>query len=548
MTGYGKMPAGTHRLGPDGREDTPLWMRELCVWAQTGGSAAECGEPVRRFAEYLGVPVGFHWYRWHEIPFDNDYPHYFPTTDGFVEEVRKLRKSNVYVMPYINGRLWDTRDRGVEDVEFTTRGLSAATKDDSGQPYTEMYGSKESDGSRVSLAVMCPSTSTWQDEVNEIVARLFDQCEVSGVYIDQIAAASPKTCMDPSHGHPLGGGHWWNEGYWKMLENMRREMKPDRMLTSECNAEPFLRWFDGYLTWHWQYDGQVPVFPAVYGGAIQMFGRAYRGGETRDLALRMKSAQQLVFGEQIGWLDPRVVDQPENAEFLRQIVRLRWQLRRYFYAGEMLRPPRLSGDIPKVRADWQWQNTWWVETDALLTGAWRLPQEDKVVVIFTNVTDQRLQAKWSFEAYADTWAASQINLLRITADGPKENAVVPATLDRQLDFPPRSAWAWEISPRADARWNRETIAVRVKQLADWNKRHGGNLRIWCRNSAVINGRFKRTTQVSLYSGCARSIRRERDRMGLLVVQRDADGDDPGSATVRAGRSPDAGPEDAGSVI
>ena len=129
------------------------------------------------------------------------------------------------------------------------------------------------------------------------------------------------------------------------------------MLTTECNAEPFLRWFDGYLTWHWQYDGQVPAFPAVYGGAIQMFGRAYRGGDTRDLALRMKSGQQLVFGEQIGWIDPSVVDQPENAEFLRQVVRLRWQLRRYFYAGEMLRPPRLTGDIPTVRADWQWQDS-----------------------------------------------------------------------------------------------------------------------------------------------------------------------------------------------
>ena len=106
---------------PDGREDTPLWMRELSVWAQTGRQAAECGEPVRRFAEYLGVPVGFHWYSWHQIPFDNDYPHYFPTTDGFAEEVRKLQESNVYVMPYINGRLWDTRDRGAEDFEFTKR-------------------------------------------------------------------------------------------------------------------------------------------------------------------------------------------------------------------------------------------------------------------------------------------------------------------------------------------------------------------------------------------------------------------------------------------
>ena len=58
---------------------------------------------------------------------------------------------------------------------------------------------------------------------------------------------------------------------------------------------------------------------------------------------------------------------------------------------------------------------------------------------------------------------------------------------------------------------------------------------------------ERTTGIAIFR-MWRSIRRERDRMGLLVVQRDADGDDPRSATVRAGRSPDAGPENAGSVI
>ena len=30
------------RLGPEGRGDTPLWMRELSAWAQTGGEPAEC--------------------------------------------------------------------------------------------------------------------------------------------------------------------------------------------------------------------------------------------------------------------------------------------------------------------------------------------------------------------------------------------------------------------------------------------------------------------------------------------------------------------------
>lgn len=102
-------------LTTDGRADTPLWMRELCVWANAGGFPNECAPAVKQMASTLGVPLGFHWYNWHAIPFDNDYPHYFPTKPGVAESVKDLQASNVYVMPYINGRLWDTRDHGIEE-------------------------------------------------------------------------------------------------------------------------------------------------------------------------------------------------------------------------------------------------------------------------------------------------------------------------------------------------------------------------------------------------------------------------------------------------
>jgi hypothetical protein len=205
-------------LGPDGRADTPKWMRELPAWAMTGGSPSECVPQLTAFAQELAVPTGFHWYNWHQIPFDNDYPHYFPPRDGFAEGVAELKKAGVYVMPYINGRLWDTRDKGAQDWDFTRVALAATTKDEAGNPYTESYGSKESDGSSVKLAAMCPSTSLWQDRVRETVLRLFSECGVSGVYIDQIAAAQPRLCFDASHGHALGGGHWWTQG---VLEDAR---------------------------------------------------------------------------------------------------------------------------------------------------------------------------------------------------------------------------------------------------------------------------------------------------------------------------------------
>jgi len=442
-------------LTADGRADTPSWMKELPVWVVGGGPPKACVPAVKQFARFMGVPVGFHWYNWHQIPFDNDYPHYFPAKDGFAEGVQELQAANVFVMPYINGRLWDTRDRGLDDFEFTSVARPAATKNEKGEPYTETYGSKESDGSRVRLAAMCPSTRLWQDRIGSIVQRLFGRYGVKGVYIDQIAAAAPKLCFDPQHGHSLGGGHWWTAGYWQLLEKIRRRKPADRMLTTECNAEPYVRWMDGYLTWHWQHDRQVPAFPAVYGGAIQMFGRAYRGGETKDLALRMKAGQQLVFGEQIGWISPNVVREKQNVAFLKQVVGLRWRFRRYFCAGRMERPPRLTGEIPRVRADWQWSGTWWVSTDAVLAGAWRLPREGKLVLLFVNASDRPVTATLCFDASAYGLSSEKLRAVRITARGSAgepqfdQSAAesIPARFERSLSFPPRTAWAWEMSDR-----------------------------------------------------------------------------------------------------
>lgn len=429
-----------------GRPDTPQWMRELPAWAMTGGAPGECVQAVKDHAAFLGVPVGFHWYNWHQIPFDNDYPHYFPTKEGFVEGVKELKDAGVRVMPYINGRLWDTRDKGQQDREYTSLALPAATKDRDDKPHTEKYGSKEADGSPVELAVMCPTATLWQDTVKETVLRLQKECRVDGVYIDQVAAASPRECMDKTHGHPLGGGSWWNAGYWTMLEGIRSAQPAQTMLTTECNADPFIRWFDGYLTWHWQYDGQVPAFPAVYGGTIQMFGRAYGGGPTRDLALRMKAGQQLTFGEQIGWLAPALLDESDSKNYYREVVRLRWRLRHYFYAGEMMRPPKLEGTIPTVRADWQWSGEWWVTTSAVMTAAWRRLEEPSLVMVFTNVSDEPVTAHIRFDGAAYGLEAGGIPVKYVTGDSESTlEGVETPSFERDIEFPARSVFAWEMA-------------------------------------------------------------------------------------------------------
>jgi len=433
------------RLTREGRADTPAWMRELPAWVMTGGGPGECVPAVKRFRETLGLPVGFHWYNWHQVPFDNDYPHYFPTKTGFADGVAALQSAGVFAMPYINGRLWDSHDRGAEDFEFTRLALPSATKQDDHQPFLESYGSKETNGQPVRLAVMCPTTSLWQKKVREIVLRLLKDEGTRGVYIDQIAAAAPKLCMDTRHNHPAGGGHWWTEGYWELLDGIRRAMPSDCMLTTECNAEPFIRWFDGYLTWHWQHDGQVPAFPAIYGGTIQMFGRAYRGGPTQDLALRMKAGQQWVYGEQIGWFDPALASESSNFEFLKKIIGARWNYRRYFHAGEMARPPRLVGSIPRVKADWQWSGEWWVTTDAVLAGAWGIPSEKRWLLLFANVSDQAVKASVDWNLRAVGLSDSGLRCA-VSKDGnpPEEFSPNSRLFGNTLEFQPQSVQVWEL--------------------------------------------------------------------------------------------------------
>jgi hypothetical protein len=442
-------------LGPDGRTDTTPAMRLLDAWAlggadpwPTGGQpSAEKLNEVKQFAKRLGPPIGMHWYGWHQNPFDNDYPHYFPAKSGFTEAVADLQRSGVLVMPYINGRLWDTRDRGVEDFEFTRVAKPFTAKDERGHVVIEEYGSKESDGSTVRFAVMCPATKFWQDRVHAITMQLYKQYGVRGVYIDQIAASAARLCFDPSHSHPLGGGHWWADGYRQMLDRIRRDMPQGAFLTTECNAEAYVRWFDGYLTWHWQYDGQVPAFPAVYGGALQMFGRSYGGGPTRDLALRMKAAQQLNFGEQIGWIGPNLIGEKSNFAFFQSVVQLRRRLGRYFAAGEMARPPIIEGELPAVKADWGWGGgNWWVTTGAVLTSAWRSPKENRLAVIAANVSDQPVTVTLALDAKDCGLTAQRVEGVVFNAAGPTGRFDSPMPLRRKVSLAPHEVQAWELTP------------------------------------------------------------------------------------------------------
>ncbi len=405
------------QMGKQGRKDTPLWMKELCVWAQ--GTVEE----MLAFRQAIGIPVGFHWYNWHQIPFDNDYPHYIPAREHFAENVQRLQKEGVYVMPYINGRLWDTHDHGLSDSLFTSYALQAATKQRNGEPNIEEYGSKESDGSSVRLAVMCPSTEQWRGKMKEVVTTLLSPVEKGGygvdaVYMDQIAAATPVTCWDTTHRHMTGGGDWWVPAYTELLQDIRRDMPEGKMLTTESNADGYTGVMDGFLTWQFQNDKQVPAFAAVYGGMIQLFGRSYANGLETLRGTRMKMMQSLVFGEQLGWMPANILNDKDRFPLLKSLALLRHQFREYFYMGEMVHAPQLCGDNPPCRDAWNFYGSRNIEMPSVITSAWRKLDKKSGIVILGNCSDESRELQVILPAELASLAKKGIT--RYDSDGTSE--------------------------------------------------------------------------------------------------------------------------------
>jgi len=110
----------------------------------------------------------------------------------------------------------------------------------------------------------------------------------------------------------------------------------------------------------------------------------------------------------------------------------------------MARPPKLQGRIPTVRADWQWDNPGWVTTDAVMTGAWTLPREHHSMLLFVNVSDQPVTARVQIDAAAYGAEGPQVRIVTVKATGQGESSVSPSKIERELLFPARSAFAWEL--------------------------------------------------------------------------------------------------------
>ena len=377
------------------RTDFPKSMIEPSIWLswymETPQGMSNWVSRIRK--DMPDVTLGLRWYKWHSGGMCLNFPEYFPVKPKVPELSDYFRSCGITIMPYTNGRLWDTKL-----ISFRYAKSDACMKQDGGF-YPDPYGGDKAYG-RHDFAVMCPYAKNWQDAMSEFTERTFSEAGANAIYYDQVGCASYRLCFNPSHGHPVGGGSWWADGYRAFLKREHdRYAQKNIALTTEGTAECYMDVCDGQLVVTAASGEDVPFFPAVYSGYAIYFGTRQSARKAFDPTFAMM-AREFTWGVVNGWSDDwypnRWGTEKRTAEAAVAFARARERNRDVFVYGTLedeLRPIE-----PIQRRSFEWKHTWIKRCStgevAVVTGTWWKDRSGKSVLSAVNITDDPQTVKF----------------------------------------------------------------------------------------------------------------------------------------------------------
>jgi len=442
------------------RKDVPKTLKDIGIWLlssipekNSGVTPAEWADGVIAAQRYFDVPVGIQIYQWHEIKFDNDYPEYFPPKPGVPEAVRKLVDAGIVAMPYINARLWDMRAKSYPGA------VPSTAKDPTGTPYLEIYGPESG-----LLTPMCTQTKLWQDTVFNLCRRIYEEIGANAIYLDQVAAMPAAPCYDPTHGHPLGGGHHWHDGYRVILNRVKDYIAStgkDLFLTTENPGDAHIDGCDAFLIWNPRQDTEVPMMTSVYSGYTLYYASNHTTGEGMQ-SFVMAQARDFLWGSQLGWMPPEI---PEPFRgYLKKLGKLRVQTRKFLTYGELVGMPRNTApdeirgssdemmrkreeSIAKVSANWPFFGTPKIATlPAVMSALWRA-EDGHLGLFIMNLSEVKQSYCCAFDPPAYGLTSERLRYTRIQENGPGDSFEVQGGVQvRSEDLEPFGGVVYDIGP------------------------------------------------------------------------------------------------------
>jgi len=475
------------RLKANAVED---WAAATGLWVWNRGRSGQVLGPALDLQEQSGVPVSVFWHWWHGCPYDIGFPEYLPPREGadaFRDAVKKARDAGVNAMVYMNQRLW-----GMTTASWEAEGAERyAVKGPDGNVHPETYNTFKP----APCAAMCMGTPFWRDKYAGLAQQVVNDLGVSAVYMDQ--ACLSLACYDPAHGHPIGGGTYWMNGFRMLQADIRERChaEPDPaatarpasqnvVLAGEGCGEAWLPYLDLMLSLQVSMERYaqpgvwepIPFFHAVYHGYAIFFGNyssltmppydelwPAEFAPKKPLELldtkfsqqfRLEQARAFVWGQQptiANFLPAHFGQRPAEIAYLTRLAKLRLQGLKYLLHGTMLRPPALGIldqeiDISRLSIYAGQQNAlkqYRKSCPRVMASAWQAA-DGGVAVILANVSDdpQPVSVDLSRGLYP---IPASCTIARLDADGSREIGPIGGEPRLELTLPPAEACIYEFT-------------------------------------------------------------------------------------------------------
>jgi hypothetical protein len=350
------------------RNTVPRWVPSTALWIWNRGRSTNVIQPALVLGKELSLPVSIFWHWWHGCSYDTEFPEYLPPREGadtFTAALAAAQAQGIHALVYMNQRLWcmTTKSWAAEGAE------QFAVKGKDGRVHSEVYNTF----TKAPCASMCPDTTFWRNKYASLAETALRQLGVDGIYMDQ--ACSSLACFDPAHGHPLGGGTYWMNGFRLLAADIRQRGGGRAVtLAGEGVGESWLPHLDLMLSLQvsreryaapdgWE---PIPFFQAVYHPFAIQFGNyssltmppydelwpaEFAPWEELQLLERkfsrqfyLEQARAFVWGQQptlANFRPSHLQDRPEEIAYVLQLARLRHRTKKFLLDGTFLRPPLL---------------------------------------------------------------------------------------------------------------------------------------------------------------------------------------------------------------
>jgi len=437
-----KGPLSRRKDVPDVIKNIGLWVTDSWIWDEAQGTPHEMNMPLLEVHKKMGVPIGIQWYRWHHMPFDNQYPYFLPAKPGFEERVKELVDQGLLVVPYING---SSADMNIPDFE---KFAPHAVRDEAGGLRLHYYSDRSG-----RLLSMCGSQVFWHDKISGLVDDMMEIYGVNGVYVDQVSGLYHELCFAKNHNHPIGGGSYWADGnrdLMRKIRNVASKRGRKHVITTEGTTEIFFDLLDGNLTWSEPSEREIPLMQMVYSGYTIFFGSRCDYKKSNRF-FNYAQGQAFIDGRQNGWMDFGLFKPKYSlkVEYLRQCGQYRVAAKKFLTYGRLLQPIEPTNSVPTFSDDgfgWgMYEKSRVASVPSAEARLWK-SEDNHLGLFLVNYIDKEVPFSYSIDPTKFGLKAGSYRLIELTPQSTEPIAEVSGILKRTVTLNPREIKVIEIVP------------------------------------------------------------------------------------------------------